>query len=144
MSQSLHLLFSDNITLYLQTYCHFLCFKIKFFRVLGLVLLWRTHSRCQAQELIVFLSILKSVLQGGGRHFILMIQILSDREQVNNAASSLLQLTHPLFSFWLGILNYISTALSIAHQSWWTLAHHYSIWNTSSNRAVHYDMEAGC
>lgn len=142
--QSLLLLFSEKLTLYLQKYHPFLCFTIKFFRVLGLVLLWRTRSSCQAQERIVFLSILKSVLQGCGRHFTLMIQILSDHEQVNNAASSLLQLTHPVFSFWLGILNCIRVALSIAHQRWLQLAHQHSIWNTSSNRAVHYNMEAEC
>lgn len=104
---------------------------IKFFKVLWWLLVWRTWSSCWGWELGVFFFT-KRVVQGSGMHFIMMIQLLSDHEQVNATASSLLQLTHPVFSFWLGSLNYISIALTILHQRTLKRVQRCSTWIMSS------------
>ena len=89
--------------------------------------LLRVGARC-----LFYCTEFKCGVQGCGMHFIMMIQLLSDHEQANDAASSLLQLTHPVFSFWLGSLKYISIALTIIHQRRLKRVQPCSIWNMSS------------
>lgn len=105
---------------------------------------WSSFSRCcddfwfeghgaaaEGGSLVSFFFT-KCIVQGSGMHFIMMIQLLSDHEQVNATASSLLQLTHPVFSFWLGSLNYISIALTILHQRTLKWVQRCSTWIMSS------------
>lgn len=116
-------------------FCPFLFLLMKIFKVLRLLLLvWRTWSSRSGWEArcLFYCTEFKCGVQGCGMHFIMMIQLLSDHEQANDAASSLLQLTHPVFSFWLGSLNYISIALTIIHQRRLKRVQPCSIWNMSS------------